>query len=45
MCGRATTKKDAKSVVAKREEVRRERGWRWGGIVARTLRGVIFRAL
>ena len=25
-CGKATTKKDAKSVVAKREEVRRERG-------------------
>jgi hypothetical protein len=31
-CGRATTKKDAKRVVAKREEVRRERGCRCGGI-------------
>jgi hypothetical protein len=31
MCGRATTKKLARTVVAKREEVMRERGWRWGG--------------
>jgi len=38
MCGKATTKKLAKSVVAKREEVSLLRGWRWGGMmeVART---------
>jgi hypothetical protein len=31
--GRPTTRKEARRVVAKREEVRRERGWRCGGIV------------
>lgn len=31
-CGKATTKKLANSVVAKREDVSRLRGWRCGGI-------------
>jgi hypothetical protein len=31
MWGRATTRKLARTVVAKREEVMRERGWRCGG--------------
>lgn len=30
-CGRATTKKLAKTVVIKRDEVMRDRGWRCGG--------------
>lgn len=34
MCGIPTTRKDANSVVVKREVVQRERGWRWGGMVA-----------
>jgi hypothetical protein len=34
-CGRATTKKLAKSVVAKREDVSRLRGWRCGGIMVK----------
>lgn len=33
MCGRPTTRKLATTVVAKSEEVMRERGCRWGGIV------------
>lgn len=33
MCGIPTTRKDASSVVVKREVVQRERGWRWGGMV------------
>lgn len=32
-CGRATTKKLAKRVVAKRVEVNFERGWRRGGMI------------
>lgn len=28
-----TTRKEASRVVVKREVVRRERGWRWGGIL------------
>jgi hypothetical protein len=32
-CGKATTKNEANRVVAKRDEVRRERGWRCGGIL------------
>lgn len=30
--GRPTTRKETRRVVPKREVVRRERGWRWGGI-------------
>ena len=33
MCGVATTRKEMKRVVVKREVVRRERGWRAGGMV------------
>jgi hypothetical protein len=33
ICGNATTKKLAKSVVAKREDVSRLRGCRWGGMM------------
>lgn len=33
MCGSPTTRKLASSVVAKIEDVMRERGCRWGGIV------------
>jgi hypothetical protein len=32
-CGRPTTKKLARRVVAKREDVHRERGCRWGGMM------------
>jgi len=35
MCGRATTAKDTATVVAKRDEVIRDRGWRCGGILSR----------
>lgn len=34
-CGRPTTNREAKRVVAKREDVDRERGWRCGGIINR----------
>lgn len=37
ICGRATTKKQANSVVAKREDVSRLRGWRGGGIMGKSL--------
>ena len=33
ICGVATTRKEMKKVVVKREVVRRERGWRAGGMV------------
>lgn len=33
MCGSATTKKEARTVVAKSEDVIRDRGWRCGGMV------------
>ena len=39
MCGIATTKKEAKTVVAKRDDVRRLRGWRCGGMFAVEDRG------
>jgi len=33
MCGMVIMTKDMRRVVQKREEVNRERGWRWGGIL------------
>ena len=35
MCGMPTTKKETRSVVPKREVVRRDRGWRWGVMAER----------
>lgn len=36
-----TTRKETRRVVPKREVVRRERGWRWGGMAVELRAGVV----